>query len=114
MSSAVDSIGLTVLLYCLGEEYQKRRGACALSEVELKENQPTIVLPLASGLLDWYENRLQHLFLSASDFATIVDPLPLYSTVASDVKWLLSAVYVSLAVFLLFRLYLKGHRNAGD
>jgi len=45
-----------------------------------------LLLPPCSGLLDWYENQLQHVFLSASDFATIVDPLPLFSTVASDVK----------------------------
>ena len=29
-----------------------------------------LVLPLGSGLLDWYENHLQHVFLSAPDFAT--------------------------------------------
>ena len=73
-----------------------------------------LLLPLGSGLLDWYENRLQHFFLSASEFATIVDPLPLYSTVASDVKWLFSAIYISLTVILLVRLFLKGHRDAGN
>ncbi len=73
-----------------------------------------LLLPVGSGLLDWYENRLQHIFLSASDFATIVDPLPLYSTVASDVKWLFSAVYLSLTFILLIRLFLKGRRNAGN
>lgn len=73
-----------------------------------------LLLPLGSGLLDWYENHLQHIFLSASDFSTIIDPLPLFSTVASDVKWLFSAVYVSLSVILLIRLFLKGQRQAGD
>jgi hypothetical protein len=73
-----------------------------------------LLLPLGSGLLDWYENRLQHVFLSASDFSTIIDPLPLFSTVASDVKWLFSAVYVSLSIILLIRLFLKRQRQAGD
>ena len=59
-----------------------------------------LLLPLASGLLDWYENHLQHVFLSASDFATIVDPLPLLSTVASDIKWLLAAIYIVLTLIL--------------
>ena len=65
-----------------------------------------LLLPLASGLLDWYENQLQHVFLSSPDFATIVDPLPLYSTMASDVKWVLALVYIVLAVAFVARLAL--------
>ena len=72
-----------------------------------------LLLPLASGLLDWYENHLQHVFLSAVDFATIVDPLPLLSTVASDLKWLLSACYVLLSVILTIRLMRK-RRGAAE
>ena len=67
-----------------------------------------LLLPLASGLLDWYENSLQHVFLSAPDFSTIVDPLPLLSTLASDSKWLLASVYVLMTVGLLFRGWLRG------
>ena len=63
-----------------------------------------LLLPLASGLLDWFENRLQHVFLSSPDFATIVDPLPLFSTVASDVKWLFAVVYILLSLVMLARL----------
>jgi len=70
-------------------------------------------LPLASGLLDWYENHLQHIFLSSKDFATIVDPLPLYSTIASDVKWLFSLVYITLTVVLAVRLYLNRSKTSG-
>ncbi len=66
-----------------------------------------LLLPLASGLLDWYENQLQHVFLSSPDFATIVDPLPLYSTMASDVKWVLALVYITLSVALVGRLALR-------
>ena len=66
-----------------------------------------LLLPLGSGLLDWYENSLQHVFLSAPDFATIVDPLPLLSTVASDVKWTFSMVYITLTIILLVRLLFK-------
>ena len=62
-----------------------------------------LLLPLASGLMDWYENHIQHVFLSAADFSTIVDPLPLFSTIASDTKWLLALTYVALSAVLLFR-----------
>jgi hypothetical protein len=63
-----------------------------------------LLLPLASGLLDWYENHLQHVFLSSPDFSTIIDPLPLFSTLASDVKWILSIVYIGTAIVLALRL----------
>ena len=66
-----------------------------------------LLLPLASGLLDWFENRLQHVFLSTADYATIVDPLPLISTVASDTKWLLSVVYILLTLILAIGLLRK-------
>ena len=70
-----------------------------------------LLLPLASGLLDWYENRLQHVFLSSNDMAMIVDPLPLYSTLASDLKWLLVTIYVSTIVVLAVRLKLTSSRQ---
>jgi hypothetical protein len=60
-----------------------------------------LVLPLASGLLDWFENRLQHVFLSSPDFATLVDPLPLISSLASDAKWILVLAYVPLTGVLI-------------
>jgi len=63
-----------------------------------------LLLPLASGLLDWYENHLQHVFLSSPDFSTIIDPLPLFSTLASDVKWMLSIAYIGTAIVLTLRL----------
>ena len=70
-----------------------------------------LVLPLASGLLDWYENRLQHIFLSAEDFTTIIDPLPLYSTLASDVKWVLALLYLGTTIVLVARLAFDGKRG---
>ena len=70
-----------------------------------------LLLPLASGLLDWYENRLQHVFLSAADFTTIIDPLPLYSTVASDVKWVLALAYLGTIIVLVVRLAFGGKRG---
>ena len=73
-----------------------------------------LLLPLSSGLLDWYENHLQHIFLSADDFATIVDPLPLFSTIASDVKWLFSAIYITISIVLIVRLLLRGRAIPGD
>ncbi len=62
-----------------------------------------LLLPLASGLLDWYENQMQHVFLSSQDYQTIIDPLPLMSTLASDTKWFLSAIYIGMILVLLLR-----------
>jgi len=67
-----------------------------------------LLLPLASGLFDWYENQMQHVFLSSPDFSTIVDPLPLLSTLASDAKWMLASVYILLSAVLLVRDRLSG------
>ncbi len=61
-----------------------------------------LVLPLASGLLDVFENQIQHVFLSTPDFSMVVNPLPLISTVASDLKWVLVVVYVGVIVVLMF------------
>ena len=66
-----------------------------------------LLLPLASGLLDWYENHLQHIFLSAADFSTIIDPLPLYSTLASDIKWALAAMYLVTTAVLVVRIAIQ-------
>ena len=62
-----------------------------------------LLLPMASGLLDWYENHLQHVFLSTSDYSTIIDPLPLFSTLASDVKWIFALAYIGLTLILIVR-----------
>lgn len=60
-----------------------------------------LALPIASGLLDVLENQIQHVFLSTPDFSRIVDPLPLISTAASNLKWLLVLVYVGTTVVLM-------------
>ena len=73
-----------------------------------------LLLPLASGLLDWFENHLQHVFLSSSDFSTIVDPLPLFSTLASDAKWVLALTYVLISAVLLVRLIFVNRRKPKD
>ena len=70
-----------------------------------------LVLPLSSGLLDWYENRLQHIFLDSADFTTIIDSLPLFSTLASDVKWVLALSYLGTTIVLTARLALGGIRH---
>ena len=62
-----------------------------------------LLLPLASGLLDWYENQLQHVFLNSNDFSGVVDPLPLLSTLASVSKWTLAIIYFVLTIALLTR-----------
>jgi hypothetical protein len=77
-----------------------------------------LVLPLASGLLDVVENEIQHVFLSTPDFSRIVDPLPLISTVASNLKWLLLLVYVGTTVVLMLSPRPPGpsqiHERGGD
>jgi hypothetical protein len=62
-----------------------------------------LLLPLTSGLLDWYENQLQHVFLNSNDFSGVVDPLPLLSTLASVTKWTLALIYSVLTITLLAR-----------
>jgi hypothetical protein len=62
-----------------------------------------LLLPLASGLLDWLENHLQHVFLSSPDYATVVDPLTVISSVASNLKWLSAGTYVLLTLVLTLR-----------
>ena len=79
-------------------------------EISRKHNW-FLLLPLASGLLDWYENRLQHFFLSSEGFTTIFDPLPLYSTLASDVKWVLALLYLGTTIVLAARLAFDGIRS---
>ncbi len=66
-----------------------------------------LLLPPASGFFDWFENHLQHVFLSTPDFSNIVDPLPLFSTIASDLKWLLALCYVVLSVVLIGRVVFR-------
>jgi hypothetical protein len=46
-------------------------------------------------------------FLNAADFSTIIHPLPLYSTLASDLKWVLSLVYIVVSLVLVGRLLMK-------
>ncbi len=70
-----------------------------------------LLLPLASGLLDWYENHLQHVFLNSADFTTIIDPLPLYSTLASDLKWVLALLYMGTTIVLVARLAFDRKRS---
>ena len=60
-----------------------------------------LVLPLASGLLDVLENQIQHVFVGAPGFSTVVDPLPLISTAASVLKWGLVLIYAAVTAVLL-------------
>jgi len=59
-----------------------------------------LVVPLAAGLCDAYENHLQHVFLASADHVAVVDPLPLLSTIASITKWTLAAGCVLLSLAL--------------
>ncbi|NLY00169.1 MAG: hypothetical protein GXY83_29065 [Rhodopirellula sp.] len=55
-----------------------------------------LLLPVGAGLADWLENQFQAVFLNSPGFATVVDPLPLVSTCASNLKWLLVAVSIAV------------------
>lgn len=59
-----------------------------------------LALPLASALCDFVENAIQQRFLAAPDFAAIVDPWPLVSTLASIAKWSCAAAWVGVAIAL--------------
>ena len=69
-----------------------------------------LLLPWAAGLCDLIENCLQHLFLSVPRWGAVVDPLPLISTVASDLKWLLIAICIGIMVTLTVRAFRQGTR----
>ncbi|MCE9523935.1 MAG: hypothetical protein K8S25_16070 [Alphaproteobacteria bacterium] len=46
-----------------------------------------LTFPLIAGINDWFENGLQHVFLSADGYQMVIDPLPAISTTASIIKW---------------------------
>ncbi len=62
-----------------------------------------LLLPAGAGLADWLENQFQHIFLSDAEFSTVVDPLPLVSTLASHLKWLLIGASLAIIVALVVR-----------
>ncbi len=62
-----------------------------------------LVFPLIAGINDWFENGLQHVFLSAPDFQMIIDPLPAISTTVSIIKWIFFIGSFLLIVLLQLR-----------
>lgn len=60
---------------------------------------PLLLLPVISGLCDFYENQIQEVFLGSPNHAMIVAPLPLFSAIASNIKWGLAIVYVAIAIY---------------
>lgn len=64
-----------------------------------------LAFPLLAGTCDWFENGLQHIFLSGEGYSQIVAPLPAISTCASIIKWILFlGSFVLIAVFQAARL----------
>ncbi len=59
-----------------------------------------LLLPLAAGLCDAFENTMQHIFLMPENYPMLYDPLPMLSTFASLGKWLL-ILFVLVLVFVL-------------
>lgn len=62
-----------------------------------------LLFPLLAGLCDCLENAIQHVFLSDPQFSTIVNPLPLISTLASLTKWAAVTLAMVLAIVFLLR-----------
>lgn len=88
----------------------------ALLSLALKQTQAParyntlLVLPMIAGPCDALENAIQQIFLSQPGYATIVDPLPLISTLASITKWSLLAI----ASWALLTLAIKALKHRGD
>ena len=68
-----------------------------------------LVLPMIAGPCDALENSIQKIFLSEPGYVTIVDPLPMISTLASITKWSL----VAMASLALVALVAKALKNRG-
>ena len=71
------------------------------------QRNPLLLMPLIAGLCDALENSMQKVFLSDPNFATVVDPLPLISTIASIIKW----SFVMLSLLTILATWLDGRRR---
>ncbi len=72
-----------------------------------------LVLPVISGLCDEFENLIQFVFLSDASGLLITEPLVLFSSVFSLVKWSLAFGSLGIAFFfLLKRPHETRHRSA--
>ena len=67
-----------------------------------------LALPFVAGLSDFLENSIQHVFLVGTDGATIIDPLPAISTLASLTKWGLA---LGLTILILV-VFVSGRKKA--
>lgn len=63
-----------------------------------------MALPFMAGFCDLIENGIQHVFLTAADHSTIIDPLPAISTIMSISKWSLATASLMLIAILVTRL----------
>lgn len=82
--------------------------ACSLDAARLSDRWNIVLtFPLIAGINDWFENGLQHVFLSGTGYQMIVDPLPAISTTASIIKWILFVgSFLLIALIQLSRLRL--------
>ena len=53
----------------------------------------------------------ENVSVSAEDFTTNIDPLPLYSTLASDIKWVLALMYPGTTIVMVTRISFAGNRS---
>ena len=71
---------------------------------------PVLTFPLIAGLCDWFENGLQHVFLSGENYQMIIHPLPAISTTASITKW----IFAFAAIFLIVGIQLSRLRSKAE
>lgn len=88
--------------------------AVSLDAARLSERWNIVLtFPLIAGVNDWFENGLQHVFLSGADYQMIVDPLPAICTTASIIKWILFlGSFLLIGLIQISRLRLLGQRAA--
>jgi hypothetical protein len=61
-----------------------------------------LTFPLIAGICDWFENGLQHMFLSGEGYQMVMQPLTAISTMASIIKWIFAfgAIFLILGIQL--------------
>lgn len=68
-----------------------------------------LTFPLVAGICDWFENGLQHQFLSGEGYQMVIAPLTAISTSASIIKWIFAlGAIVLIAGIQLSRLRSRG------
>lgn len=84
--------------------------AMSLDATHLSDRWNVVLLfPLIAGVCDWFENGLQHMFLSGGDYQMVIQPLTAISTTASIIKW----IFAFAAIFLIAGIQLSRFGSRG-